>query len=341
MKTARIPGRRLLPARALRSCAAALAVSAACVVMATTAGTASASPFQGGIVTLITPASPGSSFDNASRAVADGLARAWGVPVVVNARPGAATLLATSAAAKAAPDGRTILLSVTPTIQAPFLHAKLDYDPVTSFVPVAQMFDARLWLGINTGIPAKTVKEFVAAARAPDAKFAYSSPGNGSTPHLNASQLAQQAKVPMLHVPYKGVSPAVVDLASGQVQATFASYSDLVPHVQNGKVRVLASTGAERSPLSRDIPTMKEAGYANFEIIGFGGLVVPAGTPRPLVDEISRDVLKVLAQPEVKARLITLGFEPNAQGPEAFGQLLKVQSTHWQKVMRDAGVKPE
>jgi len=320
-------------ARALARTLAALSLGAA--------SAAWAGPFQGGIVTLITPASSGSSFDNAARALADGLAKTWGIPVVVNNRPGAATILATSVAAKAAPDGRTILLSVTPTIQAPFLSTKLDYDPVTSFAPVAQMFDARLWLAVNTQVPARTVKEFVALAKAPNAKFAYSSPGNGSTPHLNASQLAHQARIEMLHVPYKGVAPAVVDLAAGMVTATFASYSDLVPHVQSGRVRILASTGAERSPLSRDVPTMKEAGYADFETVGFGGLVVPAGTPQPLVDEISRDVIKVLAQPEVKGRLITLGLEPHSQGPAEFGKLIVAQTAYWKKVIKDADVKPE
>lgn len=323
MKTSRTPAR-------------VLAALSLCVASAAWAG-----PYQGGIVTLITPASSGSSFDNAARVLADGLAKAWDIPVVVSNRPGAATILATGAAAKATPDGRTLLLSVTPTIQAPFLSNKLDYDPVTSFAPIAQMFDARLWLAISTQVPARTVKEFVALARAPGAKFAYSSPGNGSTPHLNASQLAHQEKLDLLHVAYRGVAPAVADLAAGMVTSTFASYSDLVPHVQSGRVRILASTGAERSPLSRDVPTMKEAGYTGFETVGFGGLVVPAGTPQPLIDEISRDVIRVLAQPEVKARLITLGLEPNSQGPVQFGKLLQAQTAHWKKVIKDANVKPE
>jgi len=292
-------------------------------------------------VTLVTPSSSGSSFDNAARALADGLARSWGVPVVVNNRPGATTILATSAVAKAATDGRTLLLSVTPTIQAPFLSTHLDYDPITSFAPVAQMFDARLWLAVNSKIPARTVKEFVALARAPGAKFSYSSAGAGSTPHLNASQLAHEARIDMLHVPYKGASPAVVDLAGGTVTSTFASYSDLLPFVQADKIRILASTGADRSPLSRDVPTMKEAGYAGFETVGFGGLVVPAGTPQPLINEIARDVIAVLAQPEVKARLIRLGLEPHSQGPAEFGKLLEAQTAYWKKVIKDADVKPE
>ncbi|MFA7678789.1 MAG: tripartite tricarboxylate transporter substrate-binding protein [Pigmentiphaga sp.] len=294
---------------------------------------AAASPFKGGTVTLVVPSSAGSSFDNATRSLAEGLAKKWDVPVVVNNRPGAATIVASSAAAKAAPDGRTILLMVTPSIQAPFLHANLDYDPVESFAPVAQMFDARLWLGTSGAVDAKTVKTFMSKAREARPPFKYASPGNGSTPHLSGALLAQAEKLDMLHVPFKGVTPAIVAVGSNVVESTFASYSDLLPHAQSGKLRILASTGASRSELTPDIPTMAESGYPGFELLGFGGLVVPAGTPAALVEAISRDVLEILAQPDIKARYATLGFELNRQGPDAFGKLLKEQSRDWKKLM--------
>ena len=302
---------------------------------------AQAGPFQGGIVTVVVPNAAGSSFDNAARAVAEPLSRLWGVPVVVENRAGAATTIGTSMAARAPADGRTILLVTTPTIQAPYLYTKLRYNPVTSFAPVAQMFDGRLWLAINTSINAKTVRDFVVQARQVGSKFSYSSPGPGSTPHLNMVQLTRKANIELLHVPYKGVSPAVVDLAGGIVSATFASYSDLLPHVNSGKIRVLASTGAERSPISREIPTMKESGYPGFETVGFGGLVVPAATPKTVVDEMARDVNKVLATPEVKAKLIFLGFEPVISTPPQFAKVIKDQSEYWKKMMADANVKAE
>jgi tripartite-type tricarboxylate transporter receptor subunit TctC len=305
------------------------------------ASAAQAGPFQGGIVTIVVPNAAASSFDNAVRAIADPLSRLWGVPVVVENKPGAGTTIGTSAAARAPADGRTILFVSTPTIQAPYLYTKLTYNPVTSFAPVAQMFDGRLWLAVSTSINSTTVRDFVALARQPGSRFSYSSPGPGSTPHLNAVQLTRKANIELLHIPYKGISPAVVDLAGGIVTATFASYSDLLPHIKSGKVRVLASTGADRSPISRDIPTMKESGYSGFETIGFGGLAVPAGTPKPIVDEIARDVNKVLATPEVKARLIFLGFEPVISSPPQFGKVIKEQSEYWKKMMTDANVKPE
>lgn len=298
-------------------------------------------PFQGGIVTIIVPGPAGSSFDNAARAVAEPLAKIWGVPVVVDNRAGAGGAIAATAVIKAAPDGRTILFAGTPFVQVPYLRSNAGYDPITNFAPLARMFDARLWLAVNTSVPAKTVQEFVALAKAPGANYSYSSPGAGSTPHLNSALLTRKANVQMLHVPYKGVSPAVVDLASGQVTATFASYSDLIPHVQNGKVRILASTGEARSPLSRDVPTMKEAGFGGFETVGFGGLVVPVATPKAVVDDMARDLSKVLAMPEVRARFITLGFEPANEGPRAFGTLLKEQAVYWKKIIDDASIKAE
>jgi tripartite-type tricarboxylate transporter receptor subunit TctC len=332
-----ISSRPSFPRLAARAAKASLPAVFALLV----ASAAQAGPFQGGLVTIVVPNAAGSSFDNAARAVAEPLSRMWGVPVVVENRPGAATTIGTAMAARARPDGRTILLMTTPTIQAPYLFTKLTYNPVTSFAAVAQMFDARLWLAVNTSVSAKTVRDFVALARPAGSNFSYSSPGPGSTPHLDAVQLAKKANINLLHVPYKGISPAVVDLAAGMVTATFASYSDLEPHVKTGKIRVLASTGADRSPVSRDIPTMKESGFSGFETIGFGGLVVPAATPKTLVDEMARDVNKVLATPEVKARLIFLSFEPVISTPSQFAKVIKDQSDYWKKLMTDAEVKPE
>lgn len=299
---------------------------------------AQAAPFDGGVVTLVVPASAGSSFDNAARSVAEGLSKKWGVPVVVNNRAGAATIVGSSAVAKAAPDGRTILLFVTPSVQAPFLQANLDYDPITSFKPVAQMFDARLWLGINSDLKADNVKDFMAQAKKAKPHLKYASPGNGSTPHLSGAQLADAGGVDMMHVPFKGMSPAIVALASGVVDSAFASYSDLLPHAQSGKIRILASAGAKRSALTPNIPTMEEAGYPGFDLNGFGGLVVPTGTPQSLVDVLSRDVREILTGPGIKERFTALGFELNYQDSANFGEIVKQQSREWKALMDRLGV---
>lgn len=302
---------------------------------------AHAAPFQGGVVTLVTSTSAGSSFDIAARALAEPLSKAWGVPVVVENKPGASSLIASQYVARAAPDGRTLLLAVTPTIQAPFLLTNAGIAPLKAFTPIIQIFDARLWLAVNTGVGASDVKGLVDVARERK-DLAYSSPGAGSTPHLNAMQLARQAKVEMLHVPYRGVSPAVVDLAGGRIASTFASYSDLLPHVSAGTVKVLASTGEGRSPLTPKVPSMREQGYPGFDVIGFGGVVAPAGTPAERVNQLAVDIGRVVADPRLQERLFQLGLEPvTNSSPTGFGQVLDEQSAYWKKIIAESGVKAD
>ena len=300
-----------------------------------------ASPFAGGVVTLVTSTSTGSSFDIAARALAEPLSKAWGIPVVVDNRPGASTIIASNLVAKATPDGRTLLLAVTPTIQAPFLFTTASIDPTKAFRPIAQIFDARLWFAINSSAGADSVASFLEIARKKK-DFSYSTPGAGSTPHLNAIQLTRQANVEMLHVPYRGVSPAVIDLVGGRVTSTFASYSDLSPHVASGNIKILASTGDGRSPLTPQVPSMKEAGYTGFDVIGFGGIVAPAGTSNELVNQISRDIHEAMANPKLQERLFHLGLEPvKNSNPAEFGEVIQKQSAYWKKVILDAGVKAE
>lgn len=314
------------------------AIAAAVLFLA--AGTSAAGPFTGGIVTLVVGGPAGSSFDSAARAIAEPLAREWGIPVIVDNRPGAAMMIAATLVSKAVPDGRTLLLGATPMVQAPHLIKQPAYDPVASFTPLVQLVDARLWLGINADLPARTVSEFVNLARKPGANFSFASPGNGSTPHLNMAVLMQHAKLELLHVPYKGIPPAVMDTANGQVNAVFASYSDLLPHVQTGRLRVLASTGAQRSALSKDVPTFREAGWAGLEGVGFGGVMAPAGIAASLATDIAKSIRKVMQRPEVKARMVVLGFEPvEDTDPQAFGRLVREQSAFWKKVIVDNGIK--
>jgi len=299
-------------------------------------------PFNGGVVTLLTPTSAGSSFDVAARALAEPLSKAWGVPVIVDNRPGASTQIANAAGARAAPDGRTILMVITPTIQARYLYPNAESDPLTRFVPVSQLFDSRLWFAVHEDVPAIDMQTFVQAARAPGVELAYASPGLGSTPHLNTVQLIQQANINMLHVPYRGISPAVVDLAAGRVQSLFASYSDLLPQEQAGTIRVLASTGPSRSILTPHIPTMTEQGFPGLEFIGFGGFVVPVGTPDPLVQQIAADMAQAMRDASVRERFVNLGLEPVDGGdPAAFGRLMQEQAVYWGNLIKDSGIKIE
>jgi len=302
---------------------------------------ATAGPFSGGIVTIVVGSSPGSSFDSAARIVAEPLSKAWGVPVVVENKPGASMMISAAHVAKAAPDGRTILFGATPVLQAPHLVRQPAYDPVTSFTPLAQLFEARLWFAVNARVPAKSLSEFIKLARKPDSHFSFSSPGTGSTPHLNTVLLMKQANITMLHVPYKAIPPAVMDVVTGQVTSVFASYSDLVGHAAAGKLRILASTGQARSPLSKDVPTFKESGLTGFDVVGFGGLLVPAGTPAHLAAEMSHAVTHVLQRTDVKARLFALGMEPVQGTQQDFARVIREQTAFWKKVVVDSGAKAD
>ncbi|WP_161567631.1 tripartite tricarboxylate transporter substrate binding protein [Pigmentiphaga sp. H8] len=314
--------------------ALALATPLACAV-------AQPAGFPNGQVRIVVPGPAGSSMDQSARTLSDPLSKAWGVPVVVENRPGAGTTIGSDAVARAAPDGHTLLFTSTAFVQAPSLYRNLTYDPINSFVPVAQAADAPLWLAVNAGIPARTVREFIALAKAAPGKYTYASPGAGTTPHLLGGLLAKEGGADMLHVPYKGTPPAVMDVVGGRVSAVFASYSTLAPQVEAGKLRVLASTGPTRSALTPTVPTMKEAGFSNFGLVGFEGLLAPAGTPAPVVQAIARAVAQVGATPEVKAKYASVGLVPVESSPEAFSQLVRDQLQAWKAIIANAGLQPE
>jgi len=261
--------------------------------------------------------------------------------VIVDVRPGANSVIGAEVVAKASPDGYTVLYVLTTFVQAPHLVRNLPYDPVASFTPIAQAVAAPLWFGIGAEIPAGNVREFVALVKASPGKYTYASPGQGSTPHLFGHILAQRSNLDLLHIPNKGMPPAVLDVVTGRVSAIFASYSDIDRQMQAGKLRILASSGTSRTRLTPDIPTMQEAGFSGFETVGFGGFLAPAGTPKPVVDRIAKAVNEAVAMPEVRNRLASFGFEPTSSTPEAFAALVRNQLATWGQIMASAGVKPE
>jgi tripartite-type tricarboxylate transporter receptor subunit TctC len=304
------------------------------------AGGVSAQParFPAGPVTVIVPAPAGSSVDGSTRALTEVLSKAWGVPVVVENRPGAGATLGVAAAARAAPDGHTLLMASTAFVQGPHLYKRLPYQ-LESFTPVAQIANAPLVFAVSSAVPATTPREFVALAKSASKPLSYASPGAGTTPHLFGRVLERVAGVEMLHVPYKGTPPAVVDVSAGLVSALFGSYSVLASQVQAGRLRLLGVTGPQRIAAAPKLPTLSEAGVPGFEALGFEGLFAPAGTPKPVVDLIARDVHKALAQPELRSYLVKAGLEPvAATSSEGFAQFVKHQSALWQQIIVSAGV---
>ncbi|MFC7514599.1 Bug family tripartite tricarboxylate transporter substrate binding protein [Herbaspirillum sp. GCM10030257] len=293
----------------------------------------------GRLVRIVVPGPAGSSMDSSARAIADPLSKLWGVPVVVDNRPGGSTIIGTIEVAKAAADGHTLLYASTPIVQLPHLYRSVPFSPFTSFTPVIQAVNAPLWFAVGAQVPAKTVQEFVALAKTAPGKYTYGSPGSGSSPHILGSVLAKNAAIDLLHVPYKGTPPALNDVVAGEVSSLWAGYSVLAAQARAGKIRILASSGLARSSLTPTVPTMKEAGYSGFEAVGFEGFFAPAKTPQPVVDQIAQAVTKVMAMPEVKARIAGFGLEPVASSPPSFAKFVSGQSEIWKKVIVDGGVQ--
>ncbi len=303
---------------------------------------AQAQTFPKGTVKLVVPGPAGSSLDNVARALAEYMSESWkGIPVIVENRPGASTTIGAAWVAKAAPDGHTLLMTPTTFVQTPHLYRNLSYHPINSFAPVVQLADSQLWLAVNAEVPAKSVREFVALAKSAPGKYSYASAGLGTTPHLYGYELGKRGKVDLLHIPYKGILPAVVDVAGGRVSSMFAPYSDLLPHAQANKLRILASSGSARSSLTPEVPTMKESGYEGFETTGFLGLFAPAGTPKAVVDEIAKTASAGVATSRIHNALTSYGYEAVSSSPQAFTSLVRSQLEIWKKVIVEAGVPVE
>ncbi len=291
---------------------------------------------------LIVPFPPGGGNDTVARAIALQISPELGQPVVIDNRPGAGGSVGAELAAKAPPDGYTLFLAgVGSHVVNPNLHAKLPYDPVKDFAPVTLIASAPSVLVVNPSVPARNIAEFTAYARANPGKLNYASNGNGSAAQLAAAMYESMAGVKMVHVPYKGIAPALTDLLGGEVQLMFGTVVALVPHIQSGKLRALAVTGKKRSPLIPDVPTLRESGLPEYEAGSWYGIEAPAGTPRPIIDQLNALIVKALRQPEVAKRLAAEGAEVVGSTPEEFGAHIRSELARVEKVVRAAGIRIE
>lgn len=289
---------------------------------------------------LIVPFPPGGVTDVMSRTVALRLAEELGQPVVVENRAGASGIIGAEAGAKAAPDGYTLTMgNISSLAINAATFAKLPYDPQKSFMPVSMVAIQPLLIAVHPSVPAKTVPELVALAKAKPGEVAYGTAG--SSIHLAVEQFAAVAGIRMNHIPYKGSAPAINDLVGGQIQVLFDPFSTLYPQVASGKVRGLAVTTEKRSSVAPDLPTLAEAGYPGFDVSSWQGIVVPAGTPQPVVDKLHTVLVKVLGEPGVKEQFAKQGAEAAPTTPQKFGDYISAEITRWKKVAQDAGVKPE
>jgi len=259
----------------------------------------------------------------------------------VDNRPGASGIIGTDIVAKAPPDGYTVLMmSLTFTVN-PSLFSKLPYDTVRDLIPVTMVASAPLMLVVHPSVPAKSVTEFIAYAKANPGKLNFGSGGPGTTPHLAGEMIKTVAGIQVTHIPYKGGAPALTDLVAGQIQFMCENIPGTLPFAKAGKLRALAVTDLKRSPLLPELQTLDEAGLKGYQIVGWNGLFVPAGTPQPIVNRLNAEVVKALALPDVKDRLATLGADAVGDTPQHFAVFIKAEIPKWAKVVKDAGLKIE
>ena len=281
----------------------------------------------------------GSSPDITARHLGQKLAESWAKSVVVDNVPGAAGNIAAERVAKAVPDGYTLALAVNAqVIINPSLY-KLSYDPVRDFAPVSQVGVSPNILVVHSVVPAKTLRELVTLARARPGEITFASGGSGSSPHLAAELLKTAAGLDILHIPYKGVIVAVPDLLAGRVMMMFSPISVVLPLVRDGKLRPLAVTSLRRSPVAPNVPTIDESGYPGFEATVWYGLLAPAGTTATIVRKLHLETVRVLALPEVRAKLADLGMEVIGNSPEEFAAVIKSEIPKWAKLLKDSGIK--
>ena len=306
------------------------------------AGGAFAQPYPSKPIRLIVPFTPGGSTDILGRAIGQKLAEALGQQVVIENRPGAGGSIGAEAAARAAPDGYTLLMGHIGTLAVnPSLYPKLGYDPLKSFVPVAWVARVTNVLVVNPAVPAQTVQELVKLARDQPGRLRYGSGGNGSAAHLATEYFKLRTQTDIVHVPYKGTGPAVTDLLGGQIEVMMTGAPAVMSHVKAGKMRALAISSAQRIESLPDLPTIAEAGVPGFEAIQWYGVVAPAGTPDAVIARLNAEINRALATPELKARLVAEGAEAAPTTPQAFGAFIAAEIERWRPVIQKAGLKPE
>ena len=291
---------------------------------------------------LIVPFPPGGSTDIVARIVAQKLALRLGQSIVVENRGGAGGTLGAAAAAKATPDGYTLLVGSTSThCVAPSVYPRLDYDPVKDFAPVSMMATTPYLLVVNSGFSTKTLKEFVALAKAQPGKLNYASAGTGSTTHLAMEMLKSASNTFIVHIPYNGNGPAGTAIVAGQVEALFGSLPSVLPFVRSGKLRALAVGTLVRSPSLPEVPTVAESGYPGFEASLWLAVFAPAGTPAPVLDRLQKEIRAVVQAPDAADVIGKAGAEPVSSSPAELAAIVRGGIAKYAKVVKMAGVKPE
>jgi tripartite-type tricarboxylate transporter receptor subunit TctC len=303
---------------------------------------AAEAPWPSKPVHILVPGGAGGVTDIRARWLAAKLSPVIGQPVVVENKPGAAGLIGMEAGARSAPDGYTLVIVHQGTIAVnPHIYARIPYDPRKDFTPVTRLGVGSLVLVVNPALPVKSVNELIALARQKQGQLTFGSPGVGTPPHLAGELFKREAGVQAIHVAYKGGGAAASDLIGGHVDYSIEGLSVMLPHIQAGRVRALAVTGPGRAASLPDVPTMREAGLAEYVYEGWVGIVMPAGTPKAIVAKAYDAIAQVLRSQESRDWFAAVGADPGAEPPDVFGAFMREEDLKWGKVIRGAGIKVE
>jgi tripartite-type tricarboxylate transporter receptor subunit TctC len=310
-----------------------------CALWFGAAAPAAAQNYPNGVVKWVVPFPPGGPTDVVGRIVAQQLQEVWGQPVVVENKPGAGTMIGTDAVAKSAPDGQTIGMVITAHMINPTLNAAtIPYDTLKDLAHVTQMVTQHLVLVANANVPFNSVKEMIAYAKAHPGKLSYASPGTGTSAHLAGELIKLEAGIDMVHVPYKGSAPALLDLVAGRVDVMVDVYHSAKQLVEQGKLKVIAIASAAQPANIKGYPLIADT-LPGFNVTSLFGLIVRAGTPRPIIDKIQLDTARVLNKHDVKARLEALGLEVVGSTPEQFDSFVRAEMVKWAKVIKAGNIK--
>jgi len=311
------------------------------IALVFSAGATLAQSYPNKAVRVIVPFPAGGSTDIVGRTVAQKLSEAWGQPVVVDNRAGGGTVIGTDIVAKAPPDGYTLLVTPAPFTINPSLLAKLPYDALADFAPITLINTTPLVLVVNPGVPAKSVKELIALAKARPGQLNFGSSGTGGSNHLAGELFNAMAGVKVVHIPYKGNAPALIDLAGGHVDLIFNGLTSALPLIKSGKLRALAMTSLQRSAALPDVPTLDEAALKGFVAVAWNGLGAPANTPPEVIAKINTAVVGIVSSPELKERLKAEGSDPVGSTTAQYAAFLRDEIAKWAKVIKFARVKAE
>jgi tripartite-type tricarboxylate transporter receptor subunit TctC len=324
------------------STAVARILFAGALIALTPAATAQQQPYPSKPIRFISPYAPGGATSILGRLVGQRLTESWGQPVVLDNRPGGNGVISAEALLKSQPDGYTILLiSGSAHLVAPLLIQNFPYDPINSFAPVATLASGEIVLLLHPSVPASTLREFIALAKASPGQLNYSTAGNGGMSHLAAELFSSLAGTKMQAVAYKGSTPAVTDLIGGQVQLSFQNPFSLIPQIRSGRLKAIAITGETRASALPTVPTFTEAGLPSMDVKLWYGILAPAATPKQIINKLSAEIAKILAMPDTKDKLGSQGMEPFVSTPEQFDALMRADTAQYARIIKSANIKIE